>query len=183
MERWVSHSKQKTLKNKKCIYTTNTIFFILFSFLLLYSLYSETKPSPIKGYYTSWLRPNIRQEETSNTTSNTTSTTKQTATPDLVIIGMQECSKKYKANWQKTILTHLNDSLTTSSNSLSSKNPFHFNEYLLISTVSMVQLNVYMYALASIASEISEVKTETVPTGLGGVYGNKGKESGDRSTM
>ena len=39
----------------------------------------------------------------------------------------------------------------------------------------MVQLNVYMYALASIASEISEVKTETVPTGLGGVYGNKGK--------
>ena len=47
----------------------------------------------------------------------------------------------------------------------------------------MVQLNVYMYALASIASEISEVKTETVPTGLGGVYGNKGKESGDRSTM
>ena len=42
----------------------------------------------------------------------------------------------------------------------------------------MVQLNVYMYALASIASEISEVKTETVPTGLGGVYGNKGKDSG-----
>ena len=121
------------------------------------------------------MRPNIRQEETSNTTT----TIKQTATPDLVIIGMQECSKKYKANWQKTILTHLNDSLTTSSNSLSSKNPFHFNEYLLISTVSMVQLNVYMYALASIASEISEVKTETVPTGLGGVYGNKGKENGD----
>ena len=46
----------------------------------------------------------------------------------------------------------------------------------------MVQLNVYMYALASIASEISELKTETVPTGLGGVYGNKGKENGDKSS-
>ena len=40
--------------------------------------------------------------------------------------------------------------------------------------VSMVQLGLYVFALSTVAMKITHLTTESVPTGLGGVYGNKG---------
>jgi hypothetical protein len=116
----------------------------------------ETKPMKEKDYYLNYLRP--RDDDK-----------KRLPIPDLVVIGLQECSKKYKTNWCKTIHTTLNDSLLASANHHARK-----DRYVLLSNLSMVQIHLYVFVLHSISSRISDIKTETVPTGIGGMYGNKG---------
>jgi inositol-1,4,5-trisphosphate 5-phosphatase len=116
----------------------------------------ETKPSSSSGFYDVWLRPTSRAG-------------KKMPTPDLVVIGMQECRSKYKSSWQKIIMEHLNKSLLKSEDRRARK-----DKYVLLSSVTMVQLGLYVFALGERAREITELSTETVPTGLGGVYGNKG---------
>ena len=73
----------------------------------------------------------------------------------------------YKHHWHKTIRTTLNECLQTSTSRCSRK-----DEYVLLGTgVSMVQLGLYVFALSTVAMKITHLQTESVPTGLGGVYG------------
>ena len=84
---------------------------------------------------------------------------------DMIVLGMQECPKKYKNKWVAALLKRFNERFGVSRT---------YDEYLVCESAVMVGISVTLIVRRSIAHLVTETRTDNVPTGIGGVYGNKG---------
>eukprot|EP00946_MAST-07B_sp_MAST-7B-sp1_P003225 g3225.t1 len=126
----------------------------------------ETKPLPSLGAYFPWLRPQqggrVKLE-----------------LPNIFVIGLQECKKGHRSLWLRSIRDAIDDAVSQNREDAGNRIPHSSGRgsaYKLVSSIHMVQMSLYVFAAPENAREITDVRTESVPTGLGGVYGNKGCE-------
>ena len=120
---------------------------------------------PSLGAYFPWLRPQQGGKV-------------KLRLPEIFVIGLQECKKAHRSHWLRAIRDSIDDAVSQNAtaqedNAAAALSGRH-TAYKLVSSVHMVQMSLYVFAAAANAREITDVRTENVPTGLGGVYGNKG---------
>ena len=117
----------------------------------------ETKPSSSLKSYTSWLRPQKGGA--------------LMPLPNIFVIGLQECKKSHRALWLRALRDSIDDAVSEHYRKTSLSRRTAYN---LVSSVHMVQMSLYIFVAATVAHEITDVRTDSVPTGIGGMYGNKG---------